>query len=69
MIWFFDQRKQEQAALRDEHREAVSALQQSQANLDQTEVAGQSIVDLAKRLRSIQQDNHFAVRLRLAYKE
>ena len=69
MIWFFDQRKREQAALRDEHREAVSALQQSQANLDQTEVAGRGIVDLAERLRSIQQDNHFAVRLRLAYKE
>ena len=69
MIWFFDQRKRDKEALERERLDALAALEQSKRDLEQTTSAGPHITGLADRLRAIQQNNHFAVRLRRAYTE
>lgn len=66
-MWYFTERRAEKLRMAEEKRAAESALAQSQARLDQVEEQVPLIAELADRLRKIQQENHFAERIKAGY--
>lgn len=67
MIWYFTRRKAQQDELEAEHVRAKAALEQSKASLDELAPKRDTIIDLVNRLRTIQQENHYAQRLNAAF--
>lgn len=63
MIWTPRRRHAQERA----QAQAQAALEESRADLASTRAQGQEVRRVASRLRSIQQENHFAETLRAIY--
>lgn len=61
-------RKKVKDQLKDEQVEAEAALELSRRDLGAMAGVSKEVISLAERLKAIQGDNHFAARIRLAYK-
>lgn len=67
MIWYFGERKKEQEEQAIERESAKAALALSQARAQEIDPRREQISDLVTRLRAIQAENHYALRLKSAF--
>ena len=67
MIRYFDRRRKEQAERDADYEQAKAALALSLARSGDVEPRREQISDLVSRLRAIQTENHYSVRLLAAF--